>query len=116
MGIGINGRQMEITSTIREWVSDRLRALSEDPVLKTTQLNVMLESGRNRFKASLVLNCKYHVLTAEVADYDLGKAFEEAAQKLDAQAQALRGKIRSHKADGLAESECRKAEEPPPEA
>lgn len=116
MGISINGRQLEITSTIREWASDRLRALSEDPVLKTTQLNVMLEGAKGRFKASLVLNCKYHVLTAEAEDYDLGKAFEGAAQKLEAQAQALRGKIRSHKADGLAESECRKAAEPPPEA
>lgn len=116
MSISINGRQIEITSTIREWVGDRLKALSEDPVLKTTQINAMLERGKNRFKASLVLNCKYHVLTAEVSGFDLGRTVEEAAQKLEAQTQVLKDKIRSHKADGLAECECRKADEVPPKA
>ena len=116
MSISINGRQLEITSTIRDWVGGRLRALSEDSVLKTTQINAKLEREKNRFKAALVLNCKYHVLTAEVSGFDLGKAVEDAAQKLEAQAQVLRDKIRCHKADGMAESECRKAEEIPPEA
>ena len=112
MRISINGRQLEVTSTIREWISDRLKGLAEDPVLKTTQVNAMLEREKNRFKASLVLNCKYHVLSAEVSGFDLGRAAEAAAQKLEAQARSLKDKILSHKADGLSESECQKAEEP----
>ena len=110
MGIGINGRQLEVTSTIREWLNDRLGALSQDQVLKTTQINVMLEREKNRFKTSLVLNCTFHVLSAETDGFDLGKTAEEAIQKLEAQAQALRDKIRSHQAEGLAQNEARKAE------
>ncbi len=111
MSIKINGRQMEITSTIREWVGDRLKALAEDPVLKTTQLAVTLGKEKNSFNVSLVLNCKYHVLSAETTGFDLGKTFEEAARKLEAQTRSLKDKIRSHKADGLAASEQDKADE-----
>ena len=109
MSIKINGRQMEITSTIREWVEDRLKALAEDTVLKTTQLGVTLGREKNTSTVSLVLNCKYHVLSAETSGFDLGKTFEEAARKLEAQARSLKDKIRSHKAEGLAASEQDKA-------
>ncbi len=111
MSIKINGRQLEITSTIREWVGDRLRNLAEDSVIKTTQLNATLEREKSTFRASLVLNCKYHTLTAEVSGPDLGKVVESGARKLEAQVRSLRDKIRSHKVDGLAESEQNKAEE-----
>ena len=109
MGIKINGRQMEITSTIREWVGDRLKALAEDSFLKTTSLGVTLTQEKNSFVVSLVLNCKYHVLSAETTGFDLGKTFEEAARKLEAQTRSLKDRIRSHKADGLAANEQDKA-------
>ena len=110
MSIKINGRQMEITSTIREWVGDRLKALAEDSFLKTTLLTATLTQEKNSYSVSLVLNCKYHVLSAETTGFDLGKTFEEAARKLEAQTRSLKDKIRSHKADGLAASEQDKAE------
>jgi len=110
MSIKINGRQMEITSTIREWVGDRLKALAEDSFLKTTLLTVTLAKEKNSFAVALVLNCKYHVLSAETTGFDLGKTFEEAARKLEAQTRSLKDKIRSHKADGLAASEQNKAD------
>ena len=109
MSIKINGRQMEITSTIREWVDDRLKALAEDSFLKTTLLSVTLTQEKNSYQVSLVLNCKYHVLSAETTGFDLGKTFEEAARKLEAQTRSLKDKIRSHKAEGLAASEQGKA-------
>ena len=112
MSIKINGRQLEITSTIRDWVGDRLKALSEDSVLKTTQVNATLEREKSTFRASLVLNCKYHTLTAEVTGPDLGRVFESGARKLEAQARSLRDKIRSHKADGVSETEQNQAAEP----
>ena len=110
MSIKINGRQLEITSTIREWVGERLRGLAEDSVIKTTQLNATLEREKSTFRASLVLNCKYHVLNADAEDFELGKAFEAAAGKLEAQVRSLRDKIRSHKAEGLAGNELRQTE------
>lgn len=111
MGIKINGRQMEITSTIREWVDDRLKALAEDSFLKTTLLTATLTQEKNSFNVSLVLNCKYHVLSAETTGFELGKTFEEAARKLEAQTRSLKDRIRSHKAEGLAASEQGKAAE-----
>lgn len=116
MSIKINGRQLEITSTIREWVGDRLRNLAEDSVIKTTQLNATLEREKSTFRASLVLNCKYHTLTAEVSGPDLGKVVESGARKLEAQVRSLRDKIRSHKVDGLSESEQTKAAAAEPDA
>ena len=111
MGIKINGRQMEITSTIREWVEERLKVLAEDSFLKTTQLSATLAQEKNSFKVSLVLNCKYHVISAEATGFDLGKTFEEAARKLEVQTRSLKEKIRSHKADGLSANEQDKAAE-----
>ena len=111
MSIKINGRQMEITSTIRERVEDRLKALAEDSFLKTTQLNVTLTQEKSSCAVSLVLNCKYHVLSADASGFDLGKTFEEAVRKLEAQTRSLKDKIRDHKADGLAANEQSKAAE-----
>ena len=111
MSIKINGRQLEITSTIREWVEERLKPIDGDPMLKTTLLTATLGKEKNSFSASLVLNCKYHVFSADATGFDLGKTFEEAARKLEAQTRSLKDKIRSHKADGLAASEQDKADE-----
>ena len=111
MGIKINGRQMEITSTIREWVEERLKELAEDSFLKTTLLTVTLTQEKSSVKVSLVLNCKYHVISAETTGFDLGKTLEEAARKLEAQTRSLKERIKSHKADGLSASEQGKAAE-----
>ena len=111
MSIKINGRQMEITSTIREWVGERLKSFDEDPVLKTTLISATLTQEKNSFAVSLVLNCKYHVFSADTTGFDLGKTFDEAVRKLEAQTRSLKDKIRSHKADGLAASEQDKAAE-----
>lgn len=109
MSIKINGRQMEITSTIREWVEERLKVLAEDSFIKTTQIGVTLAKEKSSFVVSLVLSCKYHVFSADANGFDLGKTFEEAVRKLEAQTRTLKDKIRSHKADGLAANEQDKA-------
>jgi ribosomal subunit interface protein len=111
MSIKINGRQLEITSTIREWVENRLKPIAEDPALKTTLLTATLGKEKNSFGVSLVLNCKYHVFSADATGFDLGKTFEEAARKLETQTRTLKDRIRSHKAEGLAASEHGKADE-----
>lgn len=111
MSIKINGRQMEITSTIREWVEERLKVLAEDSFIKTTQIGVTLAKEKSSFVVSLVLNCKYHVFSADATGFDLGKTFEEAVRKLEAQTRTLKDRIRSHKAEGLAATEQDKADE-----
>ena len=108
--INVNGRHVEINEPLREYVDGRLAALASDTVIKTTQINVMLSNEKNRYGVSLVLNCKYHVLNADAEDFELGKAFEAAANKLEAQVRSLRDKIRSHKAEGLAGNELKQTE------
>ena len=67
MSITITGRQFDITPAIKQHVEDSLNAFLADTTLKTSSIQVVMERGKNQFTAGIVLNCKYHVLTAKVA-------------------------------------------------
>ena len=111
MGISVTGRQFEITPEFRSSVEAALRPIAEDPVIKATSVSVVIDREKSRFKTTLVVSCKYHVITSEVEDFDLSKSFDAALRKTDAQLTVLRDKIRSHRAEGVAANECRKAED-----
>ena len=111
MGISVTGRQFEITPEFRSAVEETLRPIAEDPVIKASSVSVVIDREKSRFKTTLVISCKYHVITSEVEDFDALKSFDAAARKADAQLTVLRDKIRSHRADGVAATECRKAED-----
>ena len=111
MSITITGRQFDITPAIKQHVEDSLNTFLADTTLKTSSIQVVMERGKNQFTAGIVLNCKYHVLTAKVEDFDLYKAFDAAVDKIEAQCVTLREKIHSHKAVPLSDSEARKAAE-----
>ena len=107
MSINVTGRQFEITPQIRERVEGTLKIFLENPTLKTSSINVVFSREKNRFKTSLVVNCKYHVITSEVEDFDLDKSFDAAVQKVEHQLKSLQEKIREHKADGVAACDSR---------
>jgi len=111
MSISVTGRQFEITPEFRASVEKALRPIVEDPVIRTSSVNVVIDREKSRFKTTLVINCKYHVVTSEVEDFEPGKSFDAALRKTEAQLVVLRDKIRSHRADGVAATECRKAED-----
>lgn len=96
MLINITGRQFEITEAIRIRTTEALSAL-DVPTLKVTSVNAVMAREKNRFQVSLVLNCKYHTLTAEVEDFDLYRALDAAVAKLDAQCVALKDRIQNHR-------------------
>ncbi len=111
MNINMTTRQFEITAAIREYVETRIGASLEDKALNVTSVNVVMDRVRNQFTANIVVNCKYHVIEAEVEDFDLYKAVDLAAEKIDSQLTKLREKIRDHQAQPMREAEPRPVEE-----
>ena len=103
MKISVTGRQFEITPSIREYVESRIQALVEDKALDFSSAKVVMDYQKNSFITTLVVNCKYHVVPAEVEDFDLYKSFDACVAKVDTQLKTIREKIRSHQAPPLRE-------------
>lgn len=97
MLINVTGRQFVITPAIQTQAENVLAVL-DIPALKVTSVNAVMSREKNHFQVSLVLNCKYHTLKAETEDFDLYKALDAAADKLEAQCQDLKEKIQDHRA------------------
>jgi ribosome-associated inhibitor A len=96
MLINVTGRQFEITPAIQTQAETVLSSL-DIPALKVSSVNVVMSREKNHFQVSLVLNCKYHTLKAEVEDFDLYRALDAAADKVEAQCLALKEKIQDHR-------------------
>ena len=96
MLINVTGRQFDITPAIQTQTEMVLSPL-DIPALKISSVNVVMSREKNRFQVSVVLNCKYHTLKAEVEDFDLYRALDAAADKVGAQCQALKEKIQEHR-------------------
>lgn len=103
MVINVNGRQFEITPAIQARAESLLVPLTEISTLKVTSVNATMSREKNQFQVNLVLNCKYHTLTATAEDFDLYKALDAAAGKLEAQCMDLKEKIQDHRPAPAAE-------------
>ena len=104
MLINVTGRQFEITPAIQTQAEMVLSPL-DIPALKVTSVNAVMSREKNHFRVSLVLNCKYHTLKAEVEDFDLYRALDAAAAKVEAQGQDLKEKIQDHRGTGVSETD-----------
>ncbi|MBQ9804452.1 MAG: hypothetical protein IJW35_06385, partial [Lentisphaeria bacterium] len=67
MQINVTGRQFVITPAIQTQAENVLAVL-DIPALRVTSVNAVMSREKNHFQVSLVLNCKYHTLKAEVED------------------------------------------------
>lgn len=110
MLINVTGRQFEITPAIQTQVENVLAPL-DIPALKVSSVNVVMSRGKNQFQVSLVLNCKYHTIKAEVEDFDLYRALDAAADKVGVQCQDLKEKIQEHRASAVSETDAAQAQE-----
>ena len=110
MLINVTGRQFEITPAIQTQAETVLSSL-DIPALKVSSVNVVMSREKNHFQVSLVLNCKYHTLKAEVEDFDLYRALDAAADKVEAQCQELKEKIQEHRATAIGETDAAQAQE-----
>ena len=109
MNIALNARQFEITAAIREYAEDKINAVLNDKSLNVTNVSMVMDRENNQFSAELVVNCKYHVIESKAVDFELYKAIDAAAQKVDVQLTKLREKIREHQAAPLREAEAKSA-------
>lgn len=105
MNINVNSRQFEITPAIQAHAEALLTPLAEISTLKVTSISASMSREKNHFQTHLVLNCKYHTLTASAEDFDLYKAMDSAAGKLEAQCHDLKEKIQEHRAVSIAETD-----------
>ena len=110
MIINVIGRQLEITPAIKTYTETRLEAFSIFSTLKIDNINATLEYNKGHFQVSLVLNCKYHTFTAATGDFDLYRAFDAAADKLESQCTALKEKIQEHRADSVSQTDIKQNE------
>ena len=76
------------------------------PALKVTSVNAVMSREKNLFQVSLVLNCKYHTFKAEVADFDLYRALDAAAAKLETQCTDRKERIQDHRAVATGETDA----------
>lgn len=105
MLINVTGRQLEITPAIQTQAENVLSVL-DIPALKISSVNVVMSREKNRFQVSLVVNCKYHTLKAEVEDFDLYRALDAATDKVEGQCQGLKEKIQEHRAVAVGETDA----------
>ena len=110
MLINVTGRQFEITPAIQTQVETVLAPL-DIPALKVSSVNAVMSREKNHFQVSLVLNCKYHTLKAEVEDFDLYRALDAAAAKVEAQCMDLKEKIQEHRATAVSVTDASQAED-----
>ncbi len=110
MLINVTGRQFEITPAIQTQAEMVLAPL-DIPVLKVSSVNAVMSREKNHFQVSLVLNCKYHTLKAEVEDFDLYRALDAAADKVSAQCQELKEKIQEHRAVAVGDTDVAQSQE-----
>lgn len=110
MSITLTGRQLEITPAIRGYVEGKLAYLLNDPALKISSIKVVMEYEKKQFSTGLVVNCKNHVYSAKVEDFDCYKSFDSALDKIENQLTELRERIVTHKREGLSGVDARNAE------
>lgn len=110
MNISIIGRQFGITQAIYGYVTDQLKSLVSATPLKVTSASVVFGREKNRFTTTLVLNCKYHTLKAEVESFDLYRSFDAAVDKVGHQLYVLTDRVRDHRGVALRDLEYAHAE------
>ena len=97
MSINITGRQFVVTPEIKEYVLKIITPVAETVALKTSCVNVVMNRSGNRFQTAIVFNCKYHVFTSAVEDYDLYKSIDACWRKVLTQLDNLRDRVVDHR-------------------
>ena len=109
MLINVIGRQLEITPAIKTYTETRLQTFEAISTLKISGITATLEYSKGHFRVGLVLNCKLHTLTSNTEDFDLYRAFDAAADKLESQCIALKEKIHEHRAEPVSQIDIQQA-------
>jgi len=98
MQITVSGRQIDITDSLRAYVSEKIGRVQKHFDHMTTG-NVVLQVEKNLHKADVTLHTKGATLAASAAAQDMYAAIDEVADKLDRQVLKHKEKLVEHRRD-----------------
>lgn len=99
MHITVSGQQMDVTDTLRDYASEKIRRIQKhfDHVTNT---NVVLHVEKNRHKAEATIHAKGATLHADAAGADMYAAIDALADKLDRQVLKHKERLADHQRNG----------------
>lgn len=114
MDIQVTGRHMEITEAIMNYARGKTEdELSAFP--RVESVHVILNVEKYRHSAEVCVQASNHLrLEGKVESDDMYASIDGAVEKVAKQMRKAKDKVQSHKADGIAKTECGLQE--PPEA
>jgi putative sigma-54 modulation protein len=95
MQINVSGRQMELTESLRTYVSEKIGRV-EKHFDHLTKSNVVLHVEKNRHLAEVTLHAKGATLAASAEGSDMYAAIDALADKLDRQVLKHKEKMSDH--------------------
>src|SRR5438309_11528230 len=95
MQITISGRQMEVTDSLRSYVSEKIGRVQKHFDHVTTG-NIVLQVEKNLHKADVTLHAKGATLAASGQAGDMYAAIDQVADKLDRQVLKHKEKLVDH--------------------
>ncbi|MGD2079906.1 MAG: ribosome-associated translation inhibitor RaiA [Nitrospirota bacterium] len=104
MNIVVNGRNVEITPTLRAYAEDKIGKFDRY-LSNITEAVVTLSIQKYRHKAEVLIKANGNLIQAEGVTEELYSSIDEVAQKLERQIKKFKGKIKSHrKSEGRAKA------------
>jgi putative sigma-54 modulation protein len=97
MQINITGHHVEVTSALRDYVTEKMQRLSRhfDHLIS---LNVVLNVEKHQNAAEATLHAAGKSLFANAARDDMYAAIDDLADKLDKQVRRYKDRLRKHQA------------------
>jgi putative sigma-54 modulation protein len=100
MNVVVNGRNVEVTQTLRSYAEDKITKF-EKYLSNITEAVITLSIQKYRHKAEVLLKANGNIIQAEGVTDELYSAIDDVAQKLERQIKKLKGKLQTHrKPDG----------------
>ena len=113
MQIDFTGRNFEITSGLKEHVSERLHHAARE-LADVTGAHVILTVEKYRHEAEVVVRRKRGRLTGQASARDMHQAIQKAVERIESQHGRTRDKLRARKRRGTAaKAEVLPLPEPP---
>ena len=103
MKITVHGKNVEVSADTISLIEEKLSFLQKYLVIAEDDVaNVVIKSVRNKIKLEITVDTKVGLLRAEVTDFDLRCALDEALDRLETQLVAQKGRLNRRHRDKLA--------------
>jgi len=97
MDIQITSRHSKSSPELQETINEKLGKI-ERFYDKITHCHVVLDSEYVKRTAEIIINIQGQALSAKAKDVNLGKAIDEAVERIESQLKKINAKVKGHKA------------------